>query len=137
MESQISILIVLTSLVIVNQIEAFTSISNKRIVNLPCSTVVANHNDAFSWHSDGRKQKRGSFLLYEPSSNGNDPRKEAQEALKSGFWNALSHTEKWISQTLGNPSSENGTSDPYSKQKINYMCEMNEYTLTVIASIFR
>jgi len=73
--------------------------------------------------------------MYE-SSNNNDPKKEAQDALNSGFWNALSYTEQWISQTLKEANNE-GKSNPHARKELNYVCEMNNQILAAVAGIFR
>ena len=70
--------------------------------------------------------------MYE--SNFERPRKShAQEKLKSGFWVALDHTEKWISQILSSSTKEN----PYARKEVFYDCELNQKTLGAIAGIFR
>jgi hypothetical protein len=85
-------------------------------------------------HRSNSNTRRSTFLMYEPSSN--DPRKEANDALKSGFWNALEYTEQWITETL-RKATEEGKTNPYARKELNYFCEMNEYTIAAVASIFR
>jgi hypothetical protein len=81
-------------------------------------------------------QRSNTELMFEPNSN--DPKKEAKAALDSGFWNALSYTEQWISDTLKDASSgTNGKSNPYARKELNYVCEMNDQTLMAVAGIFR
>lgn len=87
-----------------------------------------------SIHRSNINTRRSTFLMYEPSSN--DPRKEANDALKSGFWNALEYTEQWITETL-RKATEEGKTNPYARKELNYFCEMNEYTIAAVASIFR
>ncbi len=87
-----------------------------------------------SIHRNNINKRRSTFLMYEPSSN--DPKKEANDALKSGFWNALEYTEQWITETL-RKATEEGKTNPYARKELNYFCEMNEYTIAAVASIFR
>ena len=90
-----------------------------------------------SYSSPPRSSQTSPLVLYfEPTSNNNDPRKEAQEKLKSGFWNALSYTEEWIAETLKRANNE-GKSNPYARKELNYDCEMNVLVLATVASIFR
>jgi hypothetical protein len=79
--------------------------------------------------------RQNTFLMYQPDSNNNEPNKEAKDALKSGFWNALSYTEQWISDTLKN-STKSG-SNPYARKELAYVCEMNTQSLASVAGIFR
>lgn len=79
-------------------------------------------------------KRTSTTLMYEPNSD--DPKKEAKEALESGFWNALSYTEQWISETLKD-ASKTGKSNPYARKELNYVCEMNDQTLAAVAGIFR
>ena len=72
----------------------------------------------------------------EPSENDAQRAKSAKDALDSGFWNAISYTEQWISQTL-KQSSKEGTSNPYARKELIYICEMNTTPLATIAGIFR
>lgn len=78
-------------------------------------------------------------LWYEPTpDNQNDAQsaKSAKDALDSGFWNAISYTEQWISQTL-KESSKKGKSNPYARKELIYVCEMNTMPLAAVAGIFR
>jgi len=74
-----------------------------------------------------------------PHSRGGDNQSQssesqsAQQKLKTGFWNALEHTETWMSNILKNSTKEN----PIARNEVSYECEMNEGTLACIAGIFR
>ncbi len=66
---------------------------------------------------------------------GNDPPKDSksEQKLKSGFWNALSHTEEWMSNTLKAAKTDN----PLMRNEVSYECEMNQGILSCITGIFR
>lgn len=74
--------------------------------------------------------------MYGPSSDPPNDNAQAKKALNAGFWNALSHTEQWISETLSD-ASKSGKSNPHARKELSYVCEMNENSLAAIAGIFR
>lgn len=79
-------------------------------------------------------------LWYEQSNNDNSNQKsdsqKAKDALDSGFWNAISFTEQWISEILKTANLDD-TSNPYARKELIYVCEMNNMPLAAVASIFR
>lgn len=72
------------------------------------------------------------MTMYEPSFDPPD-KVSAQKKLKAGFWVALDHTQKWISDTLSNSTREN----PHDRKEVSYDCELNQQVLATIAGIFR
>jgi hypothetical protein len=86
------------------------------IMSSPTSTQLHYGNDPS--HSRGDNQS---------------PQQSAQQKLKTGFWNALEHTETWMSNILKNSTKEN----PIARNEVSYECEMNQGTLACIAGIFR
>ena len=68
------------------------------------------------------------LVMYEP----NNPKDEEDV---SSVWSALATTENWISQTLSNPKS--GSSNPYSRKEVSYVCETSKDTTSIVAGVFR
>lgn len=138
----------------INRIEAFTPTFQTNLQHTTTSTIstsAASSSPFFAKGSNNRhpldlsnpsnpssntSPRQNTFLMYQPDSNNNEPNKEAKDALNSGFWNALSYTEQWISETLKD-STKAGTSNPYARKEIAYVCEMNDQSLASVAGIFR
>ena len=68
------------------------------------------------------------LVMYEP----NNPKDEEDV---SSVWSALATTENWISQTLSNPKL--GSSNPYSRKEVSYVCETSKDTASIVAGVFR
>ena len=51
-------------------------------------------------------------------------------------WSVLATTERWISDTLANAKSPDGT-NPLSRKEVSYVCETSADAAMVLASIFR
>lgn len=82
--------------------------------------------------SKGAYHRRSEMTMYEPSFDPSD-KASARKKLKAGFWVALDHTQKWISETLSNSTREN----PHARKEVTYDCELNQQVLATIAGIFR
>ena len=139
---------------IINRIEAFTPTFQTNLQHTKTSTSSTSAASSSPFLTKGSNDRHPSnlsnpsnppsntsprqntFLMYQPDPNNNEPNKEAKDALKSGFWNALSYTEQWISDTLEN-STKAGTSNPYARKELAYVCEMNTQSLASVAGIFR
>ncbi len=101
------------------------------------SAFTANHHKKLPSLIANRRHRSKTQLGYEPSPD-NDARraKGAKDALDSGFWNAISYTEQWISEVLKETSTK-GKSNPYARKELIYVCEMNNMALAAVAGIFR
>jgi len=85
-----------------------------------------------SSRSRNRRYRSGIMTMYEPAFDPSD-KASARKKLKAGFWVALDHTEKWISDTLSSSTREN----PHARKEVTYDCELNQQVLATIAGIFR
>lgn len=119
---------VLNFLIALGQIEGFTIQSNPTKSSFVGTNVRTIQYPSIQMSSS---YNRRSMTMYEPSFD--PPRKTSVRKLKSGFWVALDHTEKWISETLSGSSTEN----PHARKEVTYECELNQYPLGSIAGIFR
>lgn len=101
------------------------AVSSAKIVpkTYPFTTTKMPHFSSSSSSSSSTQ------LMY-----GNDPPRDqsSEQKLKSGFWNALSHTEEWMSNTL-----KSSANNPLVRNEVSYECEMNPGILSCITGIFR
>ncbi len=104
-----------------------------------CNAFTAhNHQRSTAFSTATGTRGTNTQLWYEPENNQNDAQKakSAKDALDSGFWNAISYTEQWISHTLKEASIK-GKSNPYARKELIYVCEMNTMPMAAVAGIFR
>ena len=84
-------------------------------------------SDAFFLPHQSAVNKRNSRLYYDIQRD-NRP--------NDNVWNVLATTERWISQTLANAKSADG-SNPLSRKEVSYVCETSTDAALVLANIFR
>ena len=72
--------------------------------------------------------RRGDSRLFYDIQRDNRP--------NDNVWSVLATTERWISDTLANAKSADGT-NPLSRKEVSYVCETSTDAAMVLASIFR
>lgn len=122
----------LTIVLIWSSSAALQEIQGLSLQPKPSSRSTFMGNKTPSLQCNGCGCSRSMLTMYEPSFDPPD-KASAQKKLKAGFWVALDHTEKWISETLSNASQEN----PHARKEVTYECELNQKVLGTIAGIFR
>jgi len=96
------------------------------------SALLRAHHIRPSFRSSRYGRQKG-IVRYEPSSD----QPEISYSDSSGVWTALAATEKWIVQTLATSGGATGSSNPYTRKEVNYVCEIARESSMVVASLFR